>query len=138
MRSISSSSNDNDYQHEGRNYRLKININTPSSVYMASWGFNVFLGITEVELKHQRRTLWTWWQFDTNELSLATNSNGWGPNPQNPGGPWGWFNYYNETGIVTNTSRIFQVGPDIRWLNSTGTGKCVDGNSRTVSVSDAA
>ncbi|MFT6204028.1 MAG: hypothetical protein ACI9V1_002702 [Spirosomataceae bacterium] len=138
LRSISSSSNDNDYSTGGRNYRLQININTPNSVYLATWGFNVFLGTTEVELKHQRRTLWTWWQFDTSELSLATSNNGWGPNRQNPSLPYGWYDYFDTLGPILNTSRIIQVGPDLRWLNSTGTAKCIDGQTRTVSASDAA
>ena len=134
----SSVSNDVSYEASGNIYRLKININTPGRAYLAQWGFNIFFGVTEVELRHQRRTLWTWWQFDTSELSLETHTNGWGPNRQNPSLPYGWYDYFDTTGIRYNASRITQYGPDIRWINSTGIVKCIDGVTRIVSAGESA
>ena len=134
----SSVSNDVNYEASGNIYRLKININTPGRAYLAQWGFNIFFGVTEVELRHQRRTLWTWWQFDTSELSLETHTNGWGPNRQNPSLPYGWYDYFDTTGIRYNASRITQYGPDIRWINSTGIVKCIDGVTRIVSAGESA
>lgn len=131
-------SNDTDYEHGGRNYRIKINLRTPDRVYLPTWGFNVFLGLTEIELRHQRRTLGIWWQFDTNSLEILTNSNGWGPNPQNPSGPYGWFDYQNSTGGISNTSQIFQIGNDFRWVFSIGKTIGVNGQYYEVSVGSGA
>lgn len=137
LRSINNDSNDEEYTHEGRKFRVKVIIYTGArtSYPGAGGSITVFAGESDMKIKHQRRTAFTWWEYDAPELRIAGNCNSWIPTSSGIG-YYGII--YSDSGIKQNTSHETLIaGVLATSINATGTAKCLDGVTRTVSASES-